>query len=373
MLNDAGNTAFLASGGVWLAESGTLAAVARTGSPAPGSPLQDEFSGFQSLLSGYRPSLALNGEGQVAFWAMTELSGEGIWTGRPESLASVAVNGDSAPGAESGVTFSRFSLLLGKEAPALNAAGQTAFTGYLSGEELDLLSSRGIWSNGSGDLALVARGGTQAPGTENGINFDLFEAPVLNGTGRTAFTALLTGDGVNSSNNYGIWAEGVDGLELIARRGNSAPGLPSGVTFAGFGGQQQLVLNHAGQVAFMAALSGNGLNPSTQKGIWATDHNGELQLIVRTGSQIEVAAGEFRTVIDLQFVGGSGNQDGRPSGFNDRGQLAFSATFVGGVSGVFVSNAVAEPSAYGDFNGDGAVNGADLLAWQRGESPEALS
>ena len=51
----------------------------------------------------------------------------------------------------------------------------------------------------------------------------------------------------------------------------------------------------------------------------------------------------MRTILSLAFVTGSGNDDGRPSAFNDRGQLAFAATFTDGTSGVFVSDLVAIP------------------------------
>ena len=67
---------------------------------------------------------------------------------------------------------------------------------------------------------------------------------------------------------------------------------------------------------------------------------------------------DLRTVLEVFFVGGSstvsglfpagtGNEDGRPSSFNDSGQLTFGALFTDGTSGVFVSNLVAvpEPSA----------------------------
>jgi len=39
----------------------------------------------------------------------------------------------------------------------------------------------------------------------------------------------------------------------------------------------------------------------------------------------------------------TGNSDGRPSAFNNLGQLAFAARFTDGSSGIFVSNAVAVP------------------------------
>ena len=50
---------------------------------------------------------------------------------------------------------------------------------------------------------------------------------VLNDAGQTAFTAVITG-----SNNTGLWSEGAGSLALVARRGSQAPGTPSGVNSA---------------------------------------------------------------------------------------------------------------------------------------------
>ena len=46
--------------------------------------------------------------------------------------------------------------------------------------------------------------------------------------------ASLTGSGVDSTNNAGIWSEGSGSLALVARSGSQAPGTPSGVNFSGF-------------------------------------------------------------------------------------------------------------------------------------------
>jgi hypothetical protein len=58
---------------------------------------------------------------------------------------------------------------------------------------------------------------------------------------------------------------------------------------------------------------------------------------------LEVAPGDFRIIYSLDFIGGTGNGDGRPSGFNNRGQLAFHARFTDDSRGIFVSNVVAIP------------------------------
>ncbi len=231
--------------------------------------------------------------------------------------------------------------------PVLNDAGQTAFIAALSGNGVDSTNSEGIWSEGSGNLALVARTGDHAPGMPSGVNFGPYylRNPVLNDAGQTAFVANLAGSGVGSTNDQGIWSEGSAGLALVARAGDHAPGTPSDVNYNSFS-PTGIALNDAGQTAFYGYLTGSGT------GIWATDRTGALQLISRTGDPLEVAPGDFRTISSLRFVGfnsgsATGNSDGRPSGFNNLGQVAFYASFTDGSSGIFVSNRVAvpEPSA----------------------------
>ena len=188
---------------------------------------------------------------------------------------------------------------------------------------------------------------------------------MLNDAGQIAFRGHLTGAGVNAANNLGIWLDRSGALELVARTGNPAPGTASGVRFSDL---SLPTLNGAGQTAFRASLTGFGVTSSNNLGIWATDSNGALQLIARTGSPLEVAPGEFRTIGELAFVGITGNSDGRASGFNNLGQLVFWARFTDGSQGVFVSSAVAHLP--GDFNDDGTVDAADYVVWRKNDGTQ---
>ena len=145
-------------------------------------------------------------------------------------------------------------------------------------------------------------------------------------------------------------------LALVVRTGEHAPGTSPGINFSSF--ENLIVLNNAGQIAVVGRLT-NG-----NRGLWATDRNGDLQYVACEGEQLELASGEFRTVQDLGFFGETGNGDGRASGFNNLGQLAFSASFTDGTSGIFVSNAVAHLP--GDFNHDGTVDAADYVVCRKG-------
>ena len=368
VLNNAGQTAFSSSlggsgvnltnrWGIWSEGAGSLAAVIRTGEQAPGVPgasIKEPASGRSFATP------VLNDTGQTVFIGrlagigVDETNGTGIWSGDDGNLAMVMRAGTQAPGTPAGVSFANFTISLSlSDPPALDSSGRTAFVALLTGNGVDSTNNAGIFSEGSGNLALVARLGSQAPGLPSGVNFGgdfgaiSFQLPVvMNDAGQTAFGVRLTGRDVDGSNNSSIWSEGTGSLALVARRGSQAPGAPTGITFDGFG-FRSIVLNNAGQTAFLAELIGSGVDDSNNDGIWATDQSGVLQLIAREGNLLEVSPGEFRTISSLRFIGGTGNSDGRPSGFNNLGQVAFHARFTDNSAGIFVSNLVAipEPSA----------------------------
>src|SRR5262245_54272258 len=78
----------------------------------------------------------------------------------------------------------------------------------------------------------VALTGQQAPGTASGAAYSGFFLPVINNAGQTAFNAALSGSGVTGSNYIGMWSEGSGSLALAVREGSQAPGTASDVTFS---------------------------------------------------------------------------------------------------------------------------------------------
>jgi hypothetical protein len=349
VLNGAGHTAFRGDltgtgvtisndRGIWSEGGGSgLALVARTGSQAPGTAVGVNFSGFGDPV--------LNGAGQTAFHGtltgtgVTSSNDRGIWSeGGGSGLALVARTGSQAPGTADGVNFSSFGT------PVFNGAGHTAFRGDLTGTGVTGLNDSGIWSEGGGSgLALVAREGSQAPGTADGVDFSHFGDPVLNGAGQAAFRGSLTGTGVTGSNDSGIWSEGGgSGLALVAREGSQAPGTATGVTFSSF---DTPVLNGAGQTAFSASLTGAGVTSSYDFGIWATAPDGVLHLIAREGDRFDVDDDPLivdrRMILFMSLITASGGEDGRHTSFNDTGQLAFWLRFTDGSEGIFVATIAA--------------------------------
>jgi hypothetical protein len=277
-------------------------------------------------------------------------------------LRLVALHGQTAPGTTR--VFAR-SAEDNFGRPALNNCGQVAFRGITAPG-----SQPGVWSEAGGTLHLVSRLGLTAPGTGN--TFIDFHQPTLNDSGQTAFIADVGG---SSSSNEGIWLESNGVLELVVREGQAAPGTNSGVVFSfNIATQPKLtispvVLNDRGQLAFKANLTGTGVDASNDVGIWATNLDGTLTLIAREGDSIDVDDGagvDFRTITSLDFASASGGSVGSEIGFNDYGQLVFSAGFSSG-AGVFVANQVQVPSWHdADFDGSNSVDEADLDIWRMG-------
>jgi hypothetical protein len=352
--------------GIWMRPGGgALELVARRGSPAPGI----ESGVFRDFNS---PVLSSN---NVAFGA-TVLDEEeetspdlvtGLWAAGAHGLRLVALTGDQAPGLAVGTTFDGISEY------AVNSSGQTAFWATLEPDYPSQTSNGGgIWSEQFGTLGVVAAAGRSAPGVEPGAVFAGFGPPVINAAGRTAFHAALEigVGGVESERSAGIWSEGSGSLALVARTGALAPGAGQGVKFEGL---HALTINAAGQIAFHGSLAGQGVHGSNDSGIWAQDASGHLHMVVRGGQQIEVAPGDIRTVDHVSLSHSTGNQDGRPSSFNDRGQILIDATFTDGSSGLFVSNFVANFSLTpGDFNQDAVVDDLDLASWRTGFGSSAV-
>ena len=326
--------------GIWRSDGNTLSLFVRESDQAPGMPPGALFSDLHNV------NLGLSGSGRIAFVGALRLgaggvtagNNSGIWSESGGTLTAAVREGDQAPGMPPGSVFSEFQPVL----RGLDAAGQVTFLATTQGGGVALGSNTGLWSQRDGALELVARASSQAPGLPAGALFGSFSfVRAVSVTGRTAFLPSLKpgAGGVDSTNEFGIWVETGGAVELIARKGSQAPGAPSGATFL-FGGRTSttMVLNAEGKLAFLTPL----LYPTDNLGIWAQDLAGVLRLIVRKGDLLEVAPGDFRTVSNLSFDGGSGNEGGS-SGFNDLGQVAFRATFTDGSWGVFVSNEATVP------------------------------
>lgn len=268
--------------GIWTNAGGTLAVVAREGTIGPGPNVGAgvNFGPFNNTF--YFP--VFNAAGHVAFQAeltgtgVDSSNGRGIWTNVGGTLNAVARNGTAGPGPNVGSGVSFNSF----GSPLLNANGHVAFVGVLSGTGITTLNNSGIWSNAGGTLAVVARTGSSGPGPNlgAGVNFSSISFPVLNAAGRVAFYGTITGPGTVGS-NAGVWTNVSGSLAVVARTGSPGPGpnLGTGVTFNFL---NDPVMNAAGQVAFAAGITGIGIDSTNDNGIW-TNAGGSLAVVARKG------------------------------------------------------------------------------------------
>jgi hypothetical protein len=389
--NNDGNLAFTAylsgSGsdignrhGLWSSGHGSgLELIAFSGDPAPGTGAGVVFgtsNPFPPAGSVFQLA-ALNNRGQTAFSAgllgpgVNSSNGGGIWSEQTDSGLSLVIRGgDPAPTVGANIVFSSFAQL------RFNDNERTAFVAGLSGPSVTSANNGSVWKEADTGLTLVAREGDQAAGIDPTTSHANFTTIAFNAEDHVAFIGTLSGPSIDNQNNNAVWRERENGLDLIAREGSPAPGttgLFGGLTGSNPSPFDYLVLNDRGQVALKGQLRGPGIDSTNDFGIWAQNADGVLTLIVREGDFIDVddnpSIDDLRQVTALDFFTNPDNGSGDGTLFNNRGQLAFTARFSGGTSGIFVSNTVARLP--GDFNDDGTVDAADYIVWRKtGSSSE---
>ena len=327
--------------GLWTSKSGQVDLIVDTTTHLPGtaSGVTSLFGfGFSSGITGHTVfSTQLEGP------AIDETNDAGIWSSNSGTLTAVVRDGDEAPGFPAGIALEGLEFTQ----PQVNSNSHIAFEGGLSGAGITDSNDSAIWEGIPGNFRLVSQEGDHAPGLPNEARLGSILSVLLNDSNEVAFEQDVVGTfsgciGICS----GIWSEGLGSLHLVARSGEQAPDLPSDVIFLqddNFDGIGTFSFNSLGQVAFYGFLSGPGIDDTNDTGIWAEDINGQLKLIIREGDQIEVSPGDFRTVSLIRAELGESSTSGHANAFNDRGQIAFRATFTDGSEGIFVSNLVAIP------------------------------
>lgn len=282
-----------------------------SGQPAPGAPPGQVF---QQFLHTYTK---LNDLGQVAF--VGELTAHpgpdggrlGIWSGAPRQLAVVARTGTPAPGVLSDSVFTDV-----RGGLDLNNHGHVAWIASASG-----ISSggRGVWSNASGSMQLVARHGDSLAVGSLQSNLDEIWRIGLDDYGRTVFHSTVS----STPRHQAIWREEAGQLSFVASTRTQAPGMPDGTAFL-WRNFIAMSTNRVGDVAISAVVTDQPDGPpnrSTGQGIWS-DASGALQLVVRNGAPFPPGApGEIFT---SQYVA---TQD--PVALNDHGQIAHVAGLQG--------------------------------------------
>jgi hypothetical protein len=317
---------------------------------------------------------AINDAGQVAFKAMTSVSGGGVFLASPNgakmTVARVAIIGQDS---KDGGTFSAFGrdVAVNKPAAGLPQVAFTATTTGAPGSGLYLgttaavhrvaagshtefamnnagqvvFEDNGIWIGTTAGATKVMANGNAAPG---GRTFSYFQAPVINDAGQLAFRAATT-DG-----KFGIfrWTPpaGMNPavIEQVALQDDAAPG---GGTYNSV---QPPQMNNAGLVLFLAAVN---KSVNVLEAIMLGDGTDTVKMIGE-GDALNASV-----VQDLQ-LGEIGRLPGHGS-LNEKGQACYSADLATQKRGIFI----ATPSLRWRDNGDGLWN--DASRWSFGIAPSA--
>ncbi|MDB6174071.1 MAG: hypothetical protein JWL59_3382 [Chthoniobacteraceae bacterium] len=161
---------------------------------------------------------------------VTKLSDQAIFADTAKvDLGEIARKGAVAPGAGT-ATFAALS------DPVYNAQFGIAFQARLTGAGVTAKNAAGIWWTSPTGLSLVARTGSEAAGVA-GSTWSAFSSLALPDGAGPVFVAKLSAgtggtalpDGVNASNNTGIWAVEAGGVvRLVVRTGDqvNVEGLP---------------------------------------------------------------------------------------------------------------------------------------------------
>ncbi|MGD8454126.1 MAG: hypothetical protein PVJ57_20115 [Phycisphaerae bacterium] len=335
--NNAGQVAFSGEldsptvglrGALWLGGSAGLELLMCEGAAVPGGEPDDVFQRFSPP--------TINGSGQVALWA-SAAGNDSVWLAGNGGLQLVAAEGQAAPGMPDGTTFHGMGGI--GDLIAINDAGKVAF-GAVYQPPSGMLG-HGIWAGQPEALAPIALTGDVAPGVSADAEFFRPLEPALAANGDVIFRGIAT-DHVSQISRTGIWRQRADEISLVAVDDTIPPGVDDEALLDAF--VQKPLVNDAGSVAFLATLTGENVNETNDRGLWAEGPDGLLRLVLREGDLFEVAPGDFRTV---EWLGTllSAPETGRGIAFNANYELTFAAMFTDGSDGIFVAT-VPEPSSF---------------------------
>jgi hypothetical protein len=207
------------SAGVWTGTPGSLQLVMRAGDVAPVTGGVVSGFGSPAVFDDGRTAVTAS---LVVGGAITAANNQAVWVGTPGNLQLAFRKGDQVPGEPAGVVLNGVGI---------QRAYGNRLTFFISviGNGVGPTNDRAVftWSDATG-LVTVAREGNVAPGTGgalfntvgNSSPLGFGALPSLGPNGEVAFFATLTGTGVTTTNDTGIWLRDAGGLKLVAREGD---------------------------------------------------------------------------------------------------------------------------------------------------------
>lgn len=243
-------------------------------------------------------------------------------------LERVMIVGDAAPGTEAGTTFASFPFEYVPMVPTIDQQGRVGFASRLQGPAINASNAVGSWTGVPGSVDLAARAGNAAPGVPSGLYRSFPEDfdlfAPLVGNGLIGVRATLSGPGVNFANDTGIWIGPQGALSLIGREGSQAPGLPVGLTVAEVFFLASM--NSAGQSMVSGMVNGASVTSANDEVFWS-DRTGSWSPILREGDHAPGFAPGVLFGGAGQFIGTGYSFES--SRFNNDGDFAAQANLTG--------------------------------------------
>jgi hypothetical protein len=347
-------------GGTWTTINGTTSLAAGIGLSAPENTV---FSGIGEPILDDLGRMTFTGYLKIGFGAVTASNSAGIWQVASNStISKIARAGENASGA-TGTVFSAFNKLaagnggvaftatLASGSSTVNATNNTGLWAQDSSGSLMLVARTGATPtptlrsftifnaesgqsaqsrhfNDSGDLVLVATFGNGSSGiykatkagnftlnattpvvaisssvpNVTGGNFTSLGNPIINSAGDIAFRATFSGNGVSSGNNTGIFRYSSNGTGNLVVRTGVASGNQT------FQSLSSPLLNNSKDIAFTGALvTGGNVTSTNANGIWTIGSNGTLTKIFRSGDSAPgVVGATFASFSQLAFPANGG-------------------------------------------------------------------
>lgn len=225
--------------------------------------------------------------------------------------------------ADMGGTFGEFRRLATPGVFACFSAGLTGVVGKTQGIYL---------YSGGATNSLVARQGEAAPGA-GGALFRTFTGETCSALSFPTFAATLSGPGVTSSNNLGLWNKATAGgaLSLVARAGDPVPDVLPGVPTPLANALWRRVVQYWGintptgdQVLFLADMKGKGITAANDRALWLRQEDGTFRLLLQEGDALgdgssarigtfqrvmaESGSGQYAILIGLSNASSTNNQ-----------------------------------------------------------------
>ncbi len=307
--------------GIWTRGAGAAAGlVLRNGQQAPGT--GTVFTGMFLQGIGASDSLSVGG---TLFNTTPNLHDSATFLGPAGGLQLIARENDPAPGCPSNWISRGLGALQRNDAGAFYAASSAVVAGNTS-DVRPLL----YYSTGGSSLTLIAKQGDLVPGTSAEIS-DLVPLGTNNqGTGMGLVRALAS-----PGTDTFLCRITPTGIVPLVREGAQAPGLLTGVLFGELI-SSRYAMNRKGDLVFLNTLTGTGITGTNANSLWHLSAAGELTLLVRRETPLQIAPGDTRTPRGIFASSNPGSNAWKPQALNDNGQLAVNLTFTDNTNGMFV-------------------------------------